>query len=249
MAPQPQTSQREAIAAQALLSGLTTLSARAGHDMMGSLNQARTLLSLFIERYRNQLGTDADRLLEHMQSTSTRMEGFVSGVRKYMEIAGRPPRFEPVDLNTALASSLGLLEKRITESGAVIAADALPVVSADADHMIAMFEILIGNSIKFRRPDATPHIQVSSRRVGDSPCIAIADNGIGIDSEYREIVFLPFRRLNGAEYAGAGLGLAIARLITEMHGGNICIDSAPESQPCGEKRWDGTNVQFTVQPE
>ena len=249
MTPQPQMSRQEAIAAQALLSGLTKLSARAGHDLLGSLNQARTLLALFIERYRNQLGADADRLLEHMQSASTRMEGVVSGVRKYMEIAGRPPRFEPVDLNTTLASSLGLLEKPIAESCAVIAADPLPVVSADAVHMITVFEILIGNAIKFRRPDAQPYIRVSFRRTGDLQCIAIADNGIGIDPEYRDMVFLPFRRLNGAEYAGAGLGLATARLITEMHGGDICIESVPEPDPSRDKCAGGTYVQFTVQPD
>jgi light-regulated signal transduction histidine kinase (bacteriophytochrome) len=244
MAPQPQMSRQDAIATQALLSGLTSLSARAGHDLLGSLNQARTLLALFINRYRNQLDADADRLLEHMQSASTRMEGVVAGIRKFMEIAGRPPRFETVDLNTTLASSLGLLQKPIAECGAVIAADPLPVVSADAVHMLTMFEILIGNAMKFRRPDAPPYIQVSFRQAGDFPCVAIADNGIGIDPEYRDLVFLPFRRLNGAEYPGAGLGLATAKLITEMHGGNIRIDKAPDP----EQSPHGMCVQFTVGP-
>src|ERR1700733_10978071 len=119
MAPQPQVSREEAIATQALLSGLTSLSARAGHDLRGSLNQGRPRVALFIKRYRNQLDADADHLVEHMESASTRMEGVLAGIRKYMEIAGRPPRFEPVDLNTTLASSLGLLEKPIAECGAL----------------------------------------------------------------------------------------------------------------------------------
>lgn len=249
MAPQPQVGRQEEMVTQALLSGLTKLSARAGHDLLGPLNQAGALLALFIKRYRNQLDADADHLLEHMQSASTRMEGVVAGVRKYMEIAGRVPRFGPVDLNTTLAFSLGLLEKPIAERGAVIVSDPLPVVSADAAHMMTMFEILIGNAIKFRRPDAPPYIQVSFRRTGDFQCIAIADNGIGIDPEYRDMVFLPFRRLNGAEYAGAGLGLATAKLIIEMHGGSICIESVPEWQPSREQCLGGTYVQFTVQPE
>jgi len=242
MAPQTQVSREEAIATQALLSGLTSLSARAGHDLLGSLNQARTLLALFVKRYKNRLDADADHLLGHMESASTRMEGVVAGVRKYMEIAGRPPSFGPVDLNTTLASSLGLLEKPIAECGAVIAADPLPVVSADAVHMMTMFEILIGNAIKFRRPDAPPYIQVSFRQAGDFQCIAIADDGIGIDPEYRDMVFLPFRRLNGAEYPGAGLGLATAKLITEMHGGNIRIEKTPDREQSSR----GMCVQFTV---
>jgi chemotaxis family two-component system sensor kinase Cph1 len=243
-APQPRTNPQDAITTQALLSGLTSLSARAGHDLLGSLNQAHTLLALFIQRYRNQLGADADHLLDHIQSASTRMEGVVAGVRRYMEIAGRLPRLETVDMNTTLASSLGLLEKPIAECGAVIASDPLPVVSADPVHMMAMFGILIGNAIKFRRPDAQPHIRVSFRQDGDSRCIAIADNGIGIDPEYRDAVFLPFKRLNGAEYPGAGLGLATAKLITGMHGGNIRID---EVRDC-EQSPHGMCVQFSVVP-
>jgi light-regulated signal transduction histidine kinase (bacteriophytochrome) len=249
MAPQPQMSRQDEMITQALLSGLTELSARAGHDLLGSLNQAGALLSLFIQRYRNQLGADADHLLDHMQSASTRMEGVMAGVRKYMEIAGRPPRLVPVDLNTTFASALRLLAKPIAESGAVIVSDPLAVVSADAAHMTTMFEILIGNAIKFRRPDTPPYIQVSFRRAGDFPCIAIADNGIGIDPEYRDAVFLPFKRLNGAEYAGAGLGLSIAKLITGMHGGDICVDPVPEWQASQQQCSGGTSVQFTVLPE
>jgi light-regulated signal transduction histidine kinase (bacteriophytochrome) len=242
MAPQSQMSRQEEVVTQALLSGLTKLSARAGHDLLGSLNQAGTLLALFIERYRDQLGTDADHLLDHMQRATTRMEGVVAGVRKYMEIAGRPPRFGPVDLNTALAASLGLLEKPIAESGAVIVSDPLPVVSADAAQMVTIFEILIGNAIKFRRPDAPPRIEVYLRRAGDTGSIAVADNGIGIDPEFSEMLFQPFKRLNGAEYPGTGLGLATAKLITEMHGGNIRIDRI---RGC-ERSSYGMCVQFTV---
>ena len=104
--------------------------------------------------------------------------------------------------------------------------------------MATIFEVLIGNSIKFRKPDAPPCIQVSARRAHAVWRIAIADNGIGIDPEYNEAVFLPFRRLNGGAYPGTGLGLAMAKLIVEMHGGNIRIGSDPD---CG-----GTCVHFTA---
>jgi light-regulated signal transduction histidine kinase (bacteriophytochrome) len=239
MAPQPETNPPDVIAAQALLAGLTELSSRASHDLLGPLNQAASLLALLIKRYGGRLDPDADKMLEFLQSASNRMEGVAAGVRKYMEVAGRPPRFEAVDLNVSLAASLALLEKAITGSGAVIVSESLPVVSADAVHMVTMFEILIGNAIRFRRPDVPPRIQISLRRAGE---IAIADNGIGIDPEYSEIVFVPFKRLNGEEYTGAGLGLATAKLITEMHGGNIRIESFPDC----EQALQGTHVQFTV---
>jgi light-regulated signal transduction histidine kinase (bacteriophytochrome) len=242
MAPRPEISRQEAVAAQALLAGLTGLSSRAGHDLVGPLNQAASLLALFIKRYGSRLDPDADKLLEFLQRSSTRMEEVAAGVRKYMEIAGRPPSFAPVDLNTSLACSLSLLEEAISESGAVVVSDSLPAVSADAAHMVTMFEILIGNSIKFRRPDTPPRIQVISRPASDFNLIAIADNGIGIDPESREAVFLPFHRLHGKEYSGSGLGLAAAKLIAEMQGGNVRISPVPDCEPSHNR----TQVEFTV---
>lgn len=242
MAPRPETSRQEAVAAQALLSGLTELSSRAGHDLVGPLNQAASLLALFIKRYGSQLGPDADQLLEFLQRSSIRMDDVAAGVRKYMEIAGRPPSFEPVDLNASLACSLSILEEAISESGAVVVSDSLPTVSADAAHMVTMFEILIGNSIKFRRPDTPPRIQVLSRSIGDNNIVSVADNGIGIDPEFRETVFLPFQRLHGKEYSGAGLGLAAAKLIAEMQGGYVRINPVPECEPSHH----GTQVKFIV---
>lgn len=239
MAPQPEMSRHEEIAAQALLSGLTELSSRAGHDLLGPIHQAGTLVALFISRYRSRLDPEADKLLEFLKNASATMEGVAAGVGKFLEIAGRPPSFGPVDLNASLACSLARLGKAIAESGAVIESDSLPVVSADAAQMATIFEILIGNSIKFRRPEAPPRIRVSLKRVGE---IAIADNGIGIDPEYSETVFLPFKRLNGRAYAGAGLGLATAKLIAEMHGCNIRIDPVPDC----ELEPHGTHVRFTV---
>jgi chemotaxis family two-component system sensor kinase Cph1 len=240
--PQPETSRHEATAAQALVAGLTRLSARAAHDLVAPLNRSASLLTLFVKRYRNRLDPEADNLLELLARASISMEGVAVGVRKYLEIAARPPSYGPVDLNVSLASSLAQLEKTISANEAVIVSDSLPTVLADGTHMVTLFETLIGNSIKFRRPDVPPRIQVSSGRTGDIRTIAIADNGIGIDPEYRDTVFLPFKRLNGAEYPGPGLGLAAAKLITEMHGGNIRMDSLADREPS----LYGTRVQFTV---
>jgi signal transduction histidine kinase len=238
-APQPELSLRDAIAAQALLTSLTELSARAAHDLLGPIHQAGALLALLIKRYKGQLDPEADKLLEFLHSASDRVEVVTAGIRKYLEIASRPPSFGPVDLNASLASALELLAKPIQESGAVIQADSLGVLTADAAHMVTIFDTLIGNSIKFRTPDTPPRIRVSLGKAGE---ITIADNGIGIDPEYSEAVFLPFRRLNGREFAGAGLGLATAKLICELHGGNIGI--GPVSN-C-ERLSHGTQVRFTV---
>ena len=241
---QPQQGQRELIAASALLSGLNDLCSRAGHDLLGPLNQAASLLALFLKRHVNSPDPQAATLLEFLQSSSNRMEGVLAGFGKYLDIASRPPVVENVDLNASLASALGLLEKEIAESGAIIALSQLPMVSADSTQITSLLEILIGNAIKFRKPAAPPRIQVSlvkeGMRQGEFRSISIADNGIGIDPEYDEMVFLPFKRLNGVEYPGAGLGLAVAKLIVEMHGGRIRINPERKKHP------GGTEVLFNV---
>jgi light-regulated signal transduction histidine kinase (bacteriophytochrome) len=241
-APQRLPDRQEVEVANALLSGLNDLSSRAGHDLLGSLNQAASLIALFLKRHSHSPDPEAADLLEFLQSSSIRMEGVLAGFRRYLEIASKPPSFEQVDLNASLASSLALLEREIAESGAIIALGQLPVVSADSEQMVSVFEILIGNAIKFRKPNAPPRIQVSLIREGELRSISVADNGTGIDPEYGESVFLPFKRMNGAQYPGAGLGLSVAKLIVEMHGGRIRIN--PESK----KHLGGTDVLFTVRP-
>lgn len=234
-----EVSRQAAIEARALVSALTELSLQAGHDLVGPLNQAASLLALLIKRYRNQIDSDADELLEYLQSASTRMEWVLQGIRKYLEIAGKSPQFEPVDLNASLASSLTSLKWAILETGAVIESEPLPSVTADATHMAAIFKILIDNAIKFRKPDAVPRIRVSSSQEGTLQTVSIEDNGIGIDPEFAETAFLPFGRLNGRQYPGVGLGLAVAKLISEVHGGGIRIESVPDA---------GTRVQFSLCP-
>jgi light-regulated signal transduction histidine kinase (bacteriophytochrome) len=232
-----ETSGSETIEAAALLASLTEFSTRAGHDLVGPLNQAGSLLSLFVKRYRNQLDSEANELLDFMQAASTRMEEAVAATRMYMEIAARPLVLEMVDLNTALESALVSLKREIGESGASVNAELLPAVPADAAQTAAIFRILIANAIKFRRPDLAPTVRVSIERAGDIPFVSVEDDGIGIDPEYREAVFLPFRKLHGATYRGAGLGLATARMIVRKHNGAIRID-------CDKSR--GTRVLFTV---
>lgn len=224
---------------QALHSALTEFCSRAGHDLLGPVNQAGSLLGLMVRRYRNQLDGDAEELLNYLQSSAARMERVIAGMGQFIETAARPPRLGPVDLNASLASCRSLLYEEILKSGAVIEAETLPVVSADSGQMLAIFEILISNSIKFRKPDVAPRIRISRRQEGETCAIAVADNGIGIPATAEDIVFQPFRRLNGREYPGAGLGLAMAKLIAELHGCRIGID--PDAD-------DGTCVVFTVRP-
>jgi chemotaxis family two-component system sensor kinase Cph1 len=220
---------------------LGEFSSRAGHDLLGPLNQASSLLALFIQRHDTEVNPDARILLEFLQTSAARMQDVVIGVQSYLQIAAAAPDFEAVDMNTAVASAQLRLAKAIAESSAVITPDALPVISAVADQMATLFEILIANSIRFRRQRETPRIRICSGQAAGNWIFTVEDNGIGIDTEYREAVFLPFRRLNGKEYPGAGMGLATAKLIVELHGGKIWIEPAS-----GSEAPYGTAVLFTV---
>lgn len=228
MSPRPETDPRDVTASRAAVSGVTELLARTGHDLIGPMNRAASLLALLSKRYRNQLDGEADRLLDFLFTSSQGMARVAAGVERYLEIAAAQPEFAEVDLNDSLAAALAALEKPIAESGAVIVPHPMPVIQGNNGHIATLFELAIGNSITFRRPDAAPRVEVSCSQHADSINIALTDNGIGIEPEFAEAVFIPFRRLNGADYPGLGLGLTIAKLIAEMHGGTIRIESLPE---------------------
>ncbi len=153
------------------------------------------------------------------------MRGVVAGVQEYLETASGVPEISDADLNVCLATAQAKLEGAIAQNSAEIVSEPLPVIRADRRQMARVFEILLGNAIKFRRPDEPPRICISRGSADGRQLIAVADNGIGIDANYREAVFLPFRRLHGKEYPGAGLGLAIVKLIVELNAGTTWIDA------------------------
>ncbi|MDP9055601.1 MAG: ATP-binding protein [Acidobacteriota bacterium] len=225
---------------RALLTALTGFSARAGHDMAGPLNQASSLLALFMKRYKNQIDEDADQLLDYVQNASQRMEEVANGVRKFMELAAKPTGRDSVDLNESLASALERLQPEIARSGANVIAARLPVVTGDAAQLTLLFEHLVGNSIKFRDTEVSPRVYISVSPEENMQAIAIRDEGFGVDPEDYDSLFVPFKRLNGCEFPGPGLGLAMARLIVERHGGRISM--VPVAQG------PGTCVRFTVRP-
>lgn len=238
----PADSERKDLArAHTLTVALSEFSARAAHDLVGPLNQAGALLSLFVARHENNGDSDARNLLEFLKTCAGRMQGVVGGVEPYLNIAAAAPNVEDVDMNDAVRSAQLRLQKAIVESAAVIEPEPLPVITGAADQMAMVFEILIANSIRFRRPTDAPRIRICAEQAGEDWLFRVEDNGIGIDTEYHKVVFLPFRRLHGKEYPGAGMGLATAKLIVGLHGGSIWIEQA-----AGSKAPEGTAVLFTV---
>ena len=104
----------------------------------------------------------------------------------------------------------------------------LPQMSVDRNQIKQLFQNLISNAIKFRKPDHTPVIHIKSRKEANSWVITVIDNGIGFDQKYINKIFRPFQRLHGRlTYEGSGMGLAICRKVAERHGGTISARSSP----------------------
>jgi signal transduction histidine kinase len=129
------------------------------------------------------------------------------------------------DLARSLNEALAVLEERIDESRAAIVVDYLPEVRGDTTQLAHVFQNLISNSIKYRKPSEAPEIRVSCEAKEGQWIIAVSDNGIGFDQQYAERIFGLFRRLHKDAYPGTGLGLAICRRIVERHGGRIWATS------------------------
>jgi PAS domain S-box-containing protein len=200
----------------------------ASHDLQEPLRAVAGCVQLLSKRYRGQIDARADEFITHAVDGAERMQTLINDLLQYSRVGTRGNEFRPVELARALQAALKNLENSIAESQAVITHDSLPVISADLTQMTLLFQNLIGNALKFRKPDVQPCIHVASERRGSEWVISVRDNGIGMSSEYFDRVFGVFQRLHTrAEYPGTGIGLALCKRIVERHGGKIWITSEP----------------------
>jgi light-regulated signal transduction histidine kinase (bacteriophytochrome) len=142
-------------------------------------------------------------------------------------VGTRGAGFAPTDADAVLRVALENLQAAIRDAGAEVTHDPLPTVWADATQLIQVFQNLIGNAIKFHG-DAPPRVRVSATLNGDDWVFAVADNGIGIDPQYFDRIFVIFQRLHsGDRYPGTGIGLALCQRIVQRHGGRLWVESTP----------------------
>jgi light-regulated signal transduction histidine kinase (bacteriophytochrome) len=133
-----------------------------------------------------------------------------------------------ISSEAVLQGALENLQLALKESGALIHYDRLPVVEADETKLMQVLQNLIGNAIKFRKPDVRPEIRIAVKNSNAEWIFEVADNGIGFDSKYTDRIFQVFQRLHGmGTYPGNGIGLAICRRIIEHHGGRLWAESEP----------------------
>jgi PAS domain S-box-containing protein len=209
----------------------------ASHDLQEPLRMVSSYTQLLARRYQGKLDSDADEFIAFAVDGAQRMQDLIQDLLLYSRVGTRGRAFERTDCNAIVDHVLGDLSAAIVEARATVIRDDLPTVLGDAVQLGQLFLNLIGNAIKFRGAEP-PNVHVSARHNHATWLFSVRDNGIGIEPQYVDRVFIIFQRLHGiGKYPGTGIGLAICKKIVERHGGRIWIESAP-----GE----GTTFFFTI---
>jgi signal transduction histidine kinase len=199
----------------------------ASHDLQEPLRMVAAYTQLLAERYRGKLDDDADKYMGYAVEGALRMQALVHDLLTFSRVGRNGVERKSLDSSHAVREALQNLAVVIQESGAVVKQSTLPVVHSDRTQLLQLFQNLIGNAIKFRGKEPLV-VVVSAERKDKEWEFAVADNGIGIAPEHKEVIFSIFQRLHTrAEYPGNGVGLAICKKIVEQHGGRIWVDSEP----------------------
>lgn len=217
---------------------LGQLTFAASHDLQ---EPVRGIVS-FAQLVERRLGEAADpelkRDLRFLVNSAYRMRDIVTGLSAFSELTGDDGPWESQDCARLVEESTRRLEGEVRRTGAAITHGPLPAVSGNGRQLAELFHVLLSNSLKFARPGVSPRIAVTARPEGGVWHFAVADNGSGVEAEYYEQMFWPFKRLDAhVDYPGPGLGLAIARRVVEQHGGTIWPDSVVGA---------GTTMHFTL---
>ena len=211
----------------------------ASHDLQEPLRTISSYLQLLERRYKERLDEKGLQYMDFTVTAANRLQNMISGLLEYSRVETRGKPFGPVDCETVLNQTLDNLRLAIEESKAVITHDDLPTVPGDRGQLVRLFQNLLSNSIRYRGQEP-PLIHVSAQKQYGEWVFSVKDNGIGIDPEYKEQIFIIFQRLHGRDVPGIGLGLSVAKRIVERHGGRIWVESEPGK---------GATFYFTIPAE
>lgn len=210
----------------------------ASHDLQEPLRTVSSFVGLLEREATGNLNEKEMTYLRFIREGSKRMQYLIQDLLEYSRVETSAKDFAEVDMNEVVNKALLSLEYSIKESQAKVTVDELPIIFGDQTQMVQLFQNLMGNAIKFRRPGEPPRLEVSSVTNTKEHIFSVRDNGIGIAPEHANMLFKMFSRLHtNDEYPGTGIGLAIAKKIVERHGGRIWVESDGIS---------GSNFSFTI---
>jgi len=210
----------------------------ASHDLQEPLRMVSNYTQLLARRYKDKLDADANEFIDFAVDGAKRMQDLIHDLLEYARVGTRGKEFRATQIEKVAGNALANLSGAIDEAHAEVVVGPMPTLACDAGQLTQVFQNLIGNAIKFRRPGDRPKVQVTASQGPHAWTITVKDNGIGIDPKHFERIFQMFQRLHGrGEYAGTGIGLALCKKIVERHGGRIRVESEPGA---------GTTFSFTL---
>ncbi len=209
----------------------------ASHDLQSPLKTITNYLTLLKGKYGEQLPADAHKLITTSTNAAERMRLLIGDLLDFSRV-GINVAFTSVDLNQLVAEILEEQQAEVRTSGATVDVGPLPTITAHYTDLKQVFQNLLSNGLKYRKPALSPHIVVRAVDETTQFRFSVSDNGIGIERQYFERVFQIFQRLHGRnEYSGTGIGLATCKKVVDIYGGQIWVEST-----VGE----GTTFYFTI---
>jgi two-component system sensor histidine kinase/response regulator len=198
------------------------------HDLQEPLRTVSSFASLLDLRYRGRLDNEADTCLAHIQRGTAAMRSLIDKLLIYAQVGPHAENTcDHVEMEEVWALVMTSIEHAITEVDGVVTHDPLLPVRGDQTQLAQLFQNLISNGLKFRRPEEPPRVHVTSEKhSGSTVMFSVTDNGVGIPPEHHEKIFAEFSRLNPKDVRGTGIGLATCKRIVERHGGRIWVESA-----------------------
>jgi PAS domain S-box-containing protein len=199
----------------------------ASHDLQEPLRMVASYTQLLQQRYAGRLDSDADEFIGYAVDGAARMRTLINDLLAYSRVGTQGSTFVETNLETVLTDVLSSLGPSLQDVAAMVTRDPMPTVRCDPTQLGQVFQNLISNAAKFHGAEP-PLIRVGARREGAEWVFSVSDNGIGIDPQYFDRIFVIFQRLESrAKYPGTGIGLAVCKRILLRHGGRIWVESQP----------------------
>ncbi|HSP86494.1 MAG TPA: ATP-binding protein, partial [Ignavibacteriaceae bacterium] len=207
------------------------------HDLKEPLRMITSFLQLLKKKYEDDLDEDANNYINYAVDGAKRLDLMIDDLLEYSRIGSQERELKYLNSEKIVELVLINLKELLKDNNAIVTHDPLPIIYANDQQMVQLFQNLIANAIKYRGKK-NPEIHISADKVNNAYIFSVKDNGIGIDQQHLERIFTIFQRLHTLEkHEGSGIGLAISQKILEQHGGKIWAES---------QLGKGTTIYFTI---